>query len=90
VPIREYRCLECGEAFEVIQKFSDRPLQRCKKCGGQLEKLLSRAGFVLKGSGWYADGYSGGGKTAGSSTSTSGKSSAPKTPAAPGKSSGSD
>ncbi len=78
MPIYEYRCDACGETLEAIQKFSDKPLTKCRKCGGRLEKLLSRSGFLLKGGGWYADGYkagSGGGSSKGSSKSSSGSSS---------------
>lgn len=57
MPIYEYRCQGCEDEFEAIQKMSDRPLRKCKKCGGKLEKLLSRTSFVLRGGGWYADGY---------------------------------
>ena len=65
MPIYEYRCRDCQDEFEVIQRSADRVLRTCKKCGGRLEKLLSKTSFVLKGSGWYADGYSGpGGKPA--------------------------
>ncbi len=60
MPIYEYRCSRCGHEFEVIQRISDRPLTRCEDCGGRLEKLLSRSAFLLKGGGWYADGYGGG------------------------------
>jgi putative FmdB family regulatory protein len=64
MPIYEYRCGGCGEVFEVIRKFSDKPLKKCIFCGeGKVEKLISQSSFVLKGSGWYKDGYSGkGGK----------------------------
>jgi putative FmdB family regulatory protein len=62
MPIYEYRCQACGDEFEIIQKISEGPLVRCDKCGGTLEKLLSRTAFLLKGGGWYADGYSGSGK----------------------------
>ncbi|MCU0223141.1 MAG: zinc ribbon domain-containing protein [Acidobacteria bacterium] len=61
MPIYEYRCQACGDEFEVIQKLSEGPLKRCSKCGGRLEKLLSRTAFLLKGGGWYADGYGGSG-----------------------------
>lgn len=57
MPIYEYRCKKCGEQFEVIQKFSDRPLRSCRSCKGRLEKLISRSSFALKGGGWYAEGY---------------------------------
>ncbi|MCU0253492.1 MAG: zinc ribbon domain-containing protein [Acidobacteria bacterium] len=59
MPIYEYRCQACGDEFEIIQKISEGPLVRCDKCGGRLEKLLSRTAFLLKGGGWYADGYGG-------------------------------
>lgn len=68
MPIYEYRCCSCHDEFEVIQKFSDAPLAKCEKCGGHLEKLLSRSGFQLKGGGWYADGYKGGSGTTSSSS----------------------
>jgi len=58
MPIYEYGCLKCGKKLEVIQKFSDPPLSVCTECGGALRKLISNTSFVLKGSGWYADGYS--------------------------------
>jgi putative FmdB family regulatory protein len=61
MPIYEYRCRACGDEFEIIQKISEGPLRRCGKCGGSLEKLLSRTAFLLKGGGWYADGYGGSG-----------------------------
>ncbi len=75
MPLYEYRCEKCGDEFETIQKFSDKPLSKCAKCGGHLEKLLSRSGFQLKGGGWYADGYKAG---KGSSSSSSVGSSASK------------
>jgi putative FmdB family regulatory protein len=58
VPIYEYRCEDCGNHLEVMQSFSEEPLRECRECGGSLRKLISNTSFVLKGSGWYADGYS--------------------------------
>ena len=55
MPIYEYRCQACGHELEALQRFSDAPLRACPKCGkDQLSKLVSAAGFQLKGSGWYA------------------------------------
>jgi len=55
MPIYGYRCGECGEEHEAIQKVSEPPLTICPACGKPaLQKQLSAAGFQLKGSGWYA------------------------------------
>ncbi len=58
MPIYEYRCTRCGRQFEVIQKFSDRPLRTCSECSGKLEKLISKSAFQLRGGGWFASDYS--------------------------------
>lgn len=57
MPMYEYQCEECGIVFEARQKFSDAPLTECRKCGGIVNKLISQAGFALKGGGWYQQGY---------------------------------
>lgn len=55
MPIYEYRCSECGFQDEFLQKHSDPLMTVCPSCGKEaLKKLLSAAGFQLKGSGWYA------------------------------------
>src|SRR6185503_19825166 len=58
MPIYEYVCEKCGSRTEAIQKVSDAPLKKCKKCRGKLEKIFSRTSFQLKGSGWYVTDYS--------------------------------
>jgi len=55
--IYEYECLNCGTHFEVWQKITDEPLTTCEKCGGRLQKLISKSGFILKGTGWYVTDY---------------------------------
>ncbi|MGD9953024.1 MAG: FmdB family zinc ribbon protein [Burkholderiales bacterium] len=65
MPIYEYRCTECGFQDEYLQKVSEPPLTQCPSCGrATFSKLLSAAGFQLKGSGWYATDFKGGGKPA--------------------------
>lgn len=55
MPIYEYRCGECGHQEDHLQKVSEKPLSKCPACGKKAyKKLLSAAGFQLKGSGWYA------------------------------------
>ena len=58
MPIYEYECTKCGKIDEVIQKFSDKPLKKCKHCSGKLHKLISHSSFHLKGTGWYVTDYS--------------------------------
>ncbi|HYB72632.1 MAG TPA: FmdB family zinc ribbon protein [Candidatus Sulfotelmatobacter sp.] len=57
MPIYEYRCTACQHTFEVMQKFSDRPVKKCPQCKGKVEKLLSAPGLLFKGSGWYVTDY---------------------------------
>ena len=57
MPIYEYECSRCGRVEEIFQKFSDKPLTKCKKCSGKLHKLISHSSFHLKGTGWYATDY---------------------------------
>src|SRR4051794_1368971 len=70
MPTYQYACTSCGEALEVVQKFSDDPLTVCPACEGRLRKLFSPVGVVFKGSGFY--------KTDSRSRSSSGSSSASK------------
>ncbi len=71
MPIYEYKCLQCGNHLEAMQKISDEPLKECPKCGGSLEKQWSRTGFQFKGTGWYVTDYAG---KAGAETSGEAKS----------------
>jgi putative FmdB family regulatory protein len=57
MPIYEYRCADCSNEFEMMQKFSDPPLEQCPSCAGKVHKLISRSAFHLKGSGWYVTDY---------------------------------
>lgn len=57
MPIYEYTCLKCKAHTEVLQKMTDNPLTRCRKCGGKLEKQWSQTSFQLKGTGWYVTDY---------------------------------
>ena len=63
MPLYEYQCDACAHRFEVIQKFSDAPIDVCPKCGGAVKKLLSSPAIQFKGSGWYITDYAKSGKT---------------------------
>lgn len=100
MPLYEYQCEKCGKTFEVIQKFSDAPVETHEECGGHVHRLLSAPALQFKGSGWYVTDYAHGssahskseGKTEGkteSKTETGPASAESKTeskPAAPSKS----
>ena len=57
MPIYEYRCDECGDSFDVMQRMSDDPLVTCTKCGGTLRKVLHPVAIHFKGSGFYTTDY---------------------------------
>ena len=63
MPIYEYRCAACGFQQEYLRKMSDAPLTDCPECGeSSFSKMVSAAGFQLKGSGWYATDFKHGAK----------------------------
>jgi putative FmdB family regulatory protein len=63
MPIYEYRCAACGHELEALQKISDSPLQDCPACKQpRLQKMVSAAGFRLKGGGWYETDFKSSGK----------------------------
>ena len=57
MPLYEYKCESCGKTFEVIQKFSDTPLEVHADCGGNVIRLVSPSALHFKGSGWYVNDY---------------------------------
>ena len=77
MPIYAYKCESCGFAKDVLQKMSDAPLTDCPTCGAAaFKKQLTAAGFQLKGSGWYATDFKGGG-TGATATATTAAADAP-------------
>jgi putative FmdB family regulatory protein len=73
----EYACGSCGHEWEAEQSISAAPLKKCPKCGKSKAKRLvsGGTGFLLKGGGWYADGYGSSAGSTGSSDSGSSSSS---------------
>lgn len=91
MPIYEYQCTKCGHELESLQKISDPPLTDCPECGAAeaLQKLVSAAGFRLKGGGWYETDFKRGSrKNVAESSSSSESSSKPEKKAAGGCGSG--
>lgn len=54
MPTYQYRCADCGNELEVVQKFTDPSLTVCPTCEGNLRKVFNAVGVVFKGSGFYA------------------------------------
>jgi putative FmdB family regulatory protein len=58
MPLYEYQCDACGNRFEVIQKYSDPPVDVCRSCGkGPVQRLPSSPAIQFKGSGFYLTDY---------------------------------
>ena len=73
MPLYEYECEACGHRFEVIQKFSDAPIEKCPSCGSKVRKLQSAPAFQFKGSGWYVTDYAKTGSNAETKASKDGR-----------------
>ena len=58
MPTYEYECTSCGKRFEVFQRMTEEPLERCEDCSGRLKRLIGAgAGILFKGSGFYCTDY---------------------------------
>jgi len=69
VPIYEYRCSSCEFQKEYLQKVSDPLLSVCPECSkATFGKMLTAAGFQLKGGGWYATDFKNSGAAPASKT----------------------
>jgi len=54
MPTYQYKCAQCDYRFEEFQPITDSPLDKCPRCGGPVERVISGgAGFLFKGSGFY-------------------------------------
>jgi putative FmdB family regulatory protein len=88
MPTYDYACDACGKNFELEQRITEAAIKKCPKCGKlKARRMISGGNFMLKGSGWYADGYSG--KSNGSSDKGSSGSSGSSDSSSGGGSSGS-
>jgi len=59
MPTYTYLCDSCREEYEIEQRISDPPISKCPKCGKKkAHRVITNGNFILKGGGWYSDGYS--------------------------------
>ena len=78
MPLYEYECSKCGDRFEIIQRFSDDPVQVHSEggdsaCDGSVRKLLAAPAIQFKGTGWYVTDYGRAGKNAPKESGESGE-----------------
>ena len=59
MPTYEYKCSNCGHAFEKFQSITAAPIKKCPECGKNAVKRLigTGAGLIFKGSGFYITDY---------------------------------
>ena len=58
MPTYDYKCKECENEFEKFQQMTDKPVKKCPKCDGKVQRLIGTgAGVVFKGSGFYETDY---------------------------------
>jgi putative FmdB family regulatory protein len=62
MPTYNYLCDACHHEFEKEQRISEAPIKKCPECGkSKARRMISSGNFILKGGGWYSDGYGAGG-----------------------------
>jgi putative FmdB family regulatory protein len=89
MPTYEYECTK-GHTFEVVQRITEDSLTHCQVCRAKAKRVISSANFILKGGGWYSDGYASGKKKSSDSSSASDSSSGSSSGSSSDSSSGSD
>lgn len=58
MPTYVYRCQSCQHVFERVHSMSAAGPTDCQACHKPtLQKLITGSQFILKGKGWYHDGY---------------------------------
>jgi putative FmdB family regulatory protein len=56
MPIYEYKC-EKGHVFEVVQRMTDEPVEKCATCGKPVQRVFHPVAVHFKGKGFYNTDY---------------------------------
>lgn len=84
MPTYSYRCEACQREFDKEQRISEEPIRKCPHCGKlKARRMIASGNFILKGGGWYSDGYGSGKSSKSTSTSESSSSSSSDSTPAP-------
>ena len=57
MPRYDYRCIECDNAFELRQSFSEAGQGTCPECAGEGRRVYHAVPVIYKGSGFYTTDY---------------------------------
>jgi putative FmdB family regulatory protein len=57
MPIYVYGCKECGEKFEYVHPVNQDPPKVCRKCEGELVRIIQPVAITFKGSGFHKNDY---------------------------------
>lgn len=60
MPIYEYECQTCHEITTITENSNKvKSFIKCEHCDCEAKKIISKSTFILNGTGWAKDGYSG-------------------------------
>ena len=80
MPTYSYACDACGKSFEKEQRIVEDPIKVCELCGKpKARRLIVSGNFILKGGGWYSDGYGSKGSAKASNAASSSSNSSSST-----------
>lgn len=58
MPTYNYKCTNCDKRFTQLQAMSDKPIEKCGNCSGQVRRIISGGtGMIFKGEGFYLTDY---------------------------------
>ncbi|MBI4972523.1 MAG: hypothetical protein HZA27_03345 [Candidatus Omnitrophica bacterium] len=47
MPTYEYECSACGYRFELFQKITDAPLEKCPQCAKKVKRLIGSGSGII-------------------------------------------
>ena len=57
MPRYDYKCVDCEQEFELVQRFSEAGTGVCPECSGAGRRLFHAVPVIYKGSGFYTTDY---------------------------------
>ena len=80
MPIYVYKCTQCNEYMEALQKASDEPKKTCPACQAEaLIRVIAPVGIIFKGTGFHKNDYSSKSSSSSSSSKPAGEGSTSET-----------